>query len=133
MGNPKPDYITSLRQGDNLYSNSVVALGGSTGELVWYFQFSPGDNHDWDSVQIPILADRVIEGKERHLLLWANRNGFYYVLDRITGAYLNAVPFVHQTWAEGMDGNGRPLLVKEGKDSRDGVLTFPSNKGGSNW
>ncbi|MBL4800381.1 MAG: PQQ-binding-like beta-propeller repeat protein [Emcibacter sp.] len=137
VGNPKPDYIKSARMGDNLYSNSVVALRGSTGEILWHFQFSPGDNHDWDAAQIPVLVDHVLEGdssgQERKLLLWANRNGFYYVLDRLTGEFIQATPFVHQTWAERIDDNGRPVLKTENLKSRDGVLVFPSNKGGTNW
>ena len=133
VGNPKPDYIKAVRKGDNLYSNSVVALRGSTGELLWYFQFSPGDNHDWDSAQIPVLADSLSDGVTRKLLLWANRNGFYYILDRISGEFLKAAPFVHQTWAERIDANGRPVLKVENSQSRDGVLVFPSNGGGTNW
>ena len=141
VGNPKPDYLKAARKGDNLYTNSVVALRGSTGEILWHFQFSPGDNHDWDAAQIPVLVDHVPDqegtglfgGKKRQLLLWANRNGFYYILDRITGEFLKATPFVHQTWAEDIDAKGRPILKADNAQSRDGVLTFPSNKGGTNW
>lgn len=141
VGNPKPDYIKSLRKGDNLYSNSVVALQGSTGKILWHFQFSPGDNHDWDSAQIPVLVDHVFNDKngnpsseqKRKLLLWPNRNGFYYIMDRISGEFLKATSFVHQTWAERIDAKGRPVLKPGILHSPDGVLIFPSNKGGTNW
>lgn len=133
VGNPKPDYLKAARKGDNLYSNSVVALRGATGKILWHFQFSPGDNHDWDSVQIPVLVDRVSEGETQKLLLWANRNGFFYMLDRISGKFLQATPFARQTWAERIDLNGRPVLKIEDSKTRDGVLTYPSNKGATNW
>ena len=133
VGNPKPDYIKSVRKGDNLYSNSVVALRGSTGKLLWHFQFSPGDNHDWDSVQIPVLADRISGGITQRLLLWANRNGFFYILDRTSGEFIKATQFVRQTWADRIDLKGRPVLKIENAQSRDGVLTYPSNKGATNW
>ena len=133
VGNPKPDYLKAARKGDNLYSNSVVALRGTTGKLLWHFQFSPGDGHDWDSVQIPVLADQKIDGEMRKLLLWANRNGFYYILDRITGEYIQATPFIYQTWAEGIDTHGRPVLKAINSSDRDGLMVFPSNKGGTNW
>jgi alcohol dehydrogenase (cytochrome c) len=84
-GNPGPDWNGDKRAGDNLYSDSVVALDPDTGKLKWYFQFTPHDVHDWDSVQVPVLADMPFRGKPRKLILWANRNGFFYVLDRITG------------------------------------------------
>jgi alcohol dehydrogenase (cytochrome c) len=133
VGNPKPDYAKAIRMGDNLFSNSVVALRGSTGKLLWYFQFSPGDNHDWDAAQIPVLVNRDSSGAQQKLLLWANRNGFFYVLDRISGKFLRATPFVQQTWAERIDSNGRPVLKPTNSKGKDGVMTFPSNKGGTNW
>ena len=87
VGNPRPDFDASTRHGDNLYSDSVVALRGTTGQLLWHFQFTPGDTHDWDSNQTPLIADRnTAQGLEKRLL-WANRNGFYYVLDRESGAF----------------------------------------------
>ena len=110
-----------------------MALRGTTGKLLWHFQFSPGDGHDWDSVQIPVLADQKIDGEMRKLLLWANRNGFYYILDRITGEYIQATPFIYQTWAEGIDTHGRPVLKAINSSDRDGLMVFPSNKGGTNW
>ena len=93
-GGPKPDFDRSSRTGVNLYSNSVVALRGETGKLLWYFQFTPGDCHDWDSTQAPVIADRMTpQGVLQKRLLWANRNGFYYVLNRDTGAFIAGSPF----------------------------------------
>jgi len=132
VGNPKPDYDAALRKGDNLYTNSVVALRGTTGELVWYFQFTPADDHDWDANQMPVLADyKLVNGTDRRLLL-ANRNGFYYVLDRVSGKFLNASPFVRQTWTDGLDSNGRPRPVATTRN-REGVLLYPGAGGGTNW
>ena len=128
VGNPKPDFDTANRKGDNLYTNSVVALRGASGQLVWHFQFTPQDTHDWDSNQVPIIADR---GDQRRLL-WANRNGFYYVLERDAGKFLRAVPFVRQNWAERLDANGRPVLLPA-SSTPHGQLMFPGAKGGTNW
>jgi alcohol dehydrogenase (cytochrome c) len=134
VGNPKPDYDAAARRGDNLYTNSAVALRGSTGALVWYFQFTPGDDHDWDATEIPVLADRrTREGTEKRVL-WANRNGFYYVLDRLSGKYLNAAPFVHQTWTEGLDLHGRPKPPSSASSrNREGVLLYPGFVGATSW
>ncbi|HVY65097.1 MAG TPA: PQQ-binding-like beta-propeller repeat protein, partial [Gammaproteobacteria bacterium] len=103
-------------------------LRGTTGELVWHFQFTPHDTHDWDSNQVPIIADTPRERR----LLWANRNGFYYVLDRDTGRFLRGAPFVHQNWAERLDANGRPVLLNVSA-GMDGRLMFPGARGGTNW
>ena len=110
-GNPGPDYGSEVRLGDNLYADSVLALDGDTGEMSWYFQFTPHDVHDWDAIQIPVLADIEMDGEPRQAMLWANRNGFYYTLDRATGEFLLGKPFALQTWAEGLDSNGRPIRV----------------------
>src|SRR5262249_20564433 len=131
-GNPAPDFNAAYRQGDNLYSNSVVALNATTGKLVWYFQFSPGDDHDWDSVQTPILIDANENGIKRKLLVVANRNGFFYVLDRQTGEFLRAEPFVQQTWASGMTPIGRPIKRPEARLSTRGTLIYPGMSGGTN-
>ena len=101
----------SERPDDNLYSDSVVALDADTGKLKWYYQFTPGDEYDWDSTQIPVLADIDWQGKPRKVMLWANRNGFFYVLDRATGEFLSGKPFIKETWADGIDKNGRPIKV----------------------
>jgi len=131
VGNPAPVYNGEARPGDNLFTNSVIALRASTGELAWHFQFTPHDEHDWDSNQTPILADIVIEGVSRKVICWANRNGFYYVLDRISGEFLVGAPFVEQNWAEGLDSAGRPISIKGA--SATGRLTRPGVGGGTNW
>ena len=112
-GNPGPDWNGDVRMGDNLYADSVLALDGDTGEMSWYFQFTPHDVHDWDAIQIPVLADIEFDGEARKAMLWANRNGFYYTLDRETGEFLLGKPFARQTWAEGLDSNGRPIRRPE--------------------
>ena len=111
VGNPAPHFAGDVRPGDNLFTNSVIALHASSGKLAWHFQFTPHDEHDWDSTQTPILADLSIDGTRHLVICWANRNGFYYVLDRATGKFLTGVPFVEQTWAKGLDSDGRPQLA----------------------
>jgi alcohol dehydrogenase (cytochrome c) len=132
VGGPRPDFDASSRRGDNLYSNSIVALRGSTGQLLWYFQSTPGDIHDWDAVQVPMIADRTVDGRLQHRLLWANRNGFYYVVDRTSGAFVRGVPFVKENWATGLDARGRPILAPMSR-SLQGNVVFPSARGGTNW
>lgn len=131
VANPSPPYSGDSRPGDNLFTNSVVALNADSGKLAWHFQFTPHDEHDWDSAQTPILADVLIGGKNRSVICWANRNGFFYVLDRRTGEFLSGVPFVEQNWAEGLDAKGRPILLKE--NSKSGRLIRPGAVGGMNW
>jgi len=133
-GNPGPDYDGDYRLGDNLYSDSVVALDADTGKLKWHFQFTPHDVHDWDSNQVPVLADLEFRGRMRKLLLWANRNAFYYVLDRVTGEFLHAREFAKQTWAKGLDDKGRPILVPGLAPPKNGeVAVYPGVHGGTNW
>jgi alcohol dehydrogenase (cytochrome c) len=132
-GGPKPDFDRSTRMGDNLYSNSVVALRGSTGQLLWYFQFTPGDAHDWDSTQAPVIADRITPGGVQKRLLWANRNGFYYVLDRDTGRFIRGAPFVETNWNAGLDARGRPISPIETLRAPQGQPVYPGAKGGTNW
>ena len=132
-GNPGPDYDGTVREGDNLYSDSVVALDADSGEMQWYFQFTPHDIHDWDSTQIPILADAVFDGQERKLMLFPNRNAFFYVLDRETGEFLLGKPYAKQTWAEGLDETGRPILLPNKEPTEEGTIVSPSILGGSNW
>jgi alcohol dehydrogenase (cytochrome c) len=133
IGNPKPDYDASVRRGDNLYTNSVVALQASTGKLVWYFQFTPSDDHDWDSNQVPVLVDLPEGSGTRKLLLLANRNGFYYVLDRTTGQFVKAQAFAQQNWTAGINGKGRPIPLPSSEADQKGRLVYPSNLGATNW
>ena len=129
IGNPGPDYFREQRPGDNLYTCSVVALDADTGEIRWHFQFTPDDPYDYDSVQIPVLADIERNNTEFKVMLWANRNGFYYVLDRMTGRFLQGVPFVNVNWAEGLDDSGRPVETPQ----PPGAPTYPGIQGGTNW
>ena len=133
VGNPKPVFDRAARKGDNLYTNSAVALRGSTGALVWYFQFTPADDHDWDANQIPVLADRQTPQGTEKRVLWANRNGFYYVLDRPSGKYLTGVPFVRQTWTDGLDPQGRPRPLSDSSRTREGFVLYPGSVGATNW
>lgn len=133
VGNPGPDYNGATRAGDNLYTNSVVALDADSGRLVWHFQFTPRDEYDRDAVQIPLLVDTTFQGERRRLLLWANRNAFYYVLDRQTGGFLLARQFARQTWAEGIDSTGRPIPRPGGSPLRGGRLIYPGTIGATNW
>jgi len=132
-GNPGPDYNGDVRIGDNLYADSALALDGDTGDLNWYFQFTPHDVHDWDAIQIPVLADLEVDGRVRKVMMWANRNAFFYVIDRETGEYLSGTPFARQTWAEGLDENGRPIRRPNTFPTPEGVLVAPDASGGTNW
>ena len=133
VGNPRPDFDATTRHGDNLYSDSVVALRGTTGQLLWHFQFTPGDTHDWDSNQTPLIADRDTAAGVEKRLLWANRNGFYYVLDRDTGEFRAGMPFARQNWTAGLDAKGRPLPLAPSHTGFQGVSTYPGAKGATNW
>ena len=132
-GNPGPDWNGEVRLGDNLYSDSVLALNGEGGNLEWYFQFTPHDIHDWDAIQVPIIGDIMYEGEMRKVMMWANRNAFYYTLDRETGEFLVGKPYALQTWAEGLDENGRPIRVPNMEPSVEGKLVSPTIGGGTNW
>jgi len=129
IGNPGPDWNPSQRKGDNLYTDSVVALDAGTGKLKWHFQFTPNDPYDYDSVQVPVLADANWEGAARKLLLLANRNGFFYVLDRVTGKFLSGNPFVKVNWASGLDDAVRPVFTPHPPE----VPIYPGVQGGTNW
>jgi alcohol dehydrogenase (cytochrome c) len=132
VGNPSPDFVAEVRPGDNLFTDSVIALSASTGKLAWYFQFTPHDEHDWDSTQTPVLADLPIDGVVRKVICWPNRNGFYYVLDRVTGEFLAGVPFVQVDWAKGLTSAGRPILADVATVSTAGSRTRPGY-GGTTW
>ncbi len=132
VGNPCPDYNGDERKGDNLYTSSVVALQGKTGKLNWYRQFTPHDVHDWDSAQPMVLADQNWDGRPRKLLLHADRNGFFFVLDRTNGEILHVNPFVRVTWASGYDKNGRPILMPGSEPTVQGAFSCPGY-GGTTW
>jgi alcohol dehydrogenase (cytochrome c) len=129
IGNAGPDWNPDQRPGDNLFTDSVVALDADTGELRWHFQFTPNDAYDYDSVQIAVLADLNWRGTPTKTMMWANRNGFFYVLDRTNGRFLRGNPFVKVNWASGLDETGRPIRTPQ----PDGQPTWPGNQGGTNW
>jgi len=132
-GNPSPDYNGSVREGDNLYTNCVLALDPATGRRKWYFQFTPHDTHDWDSSETPVLIDAVYQGKPRKLLLHADRNAFFYLLDRETGEFLLGKAFTRQTWAKGLDAKGRPMVIPNTDPMPEGNYVCPDATGGTNW
>jgi alcohol dehydrogenase (cytochrome c) len=132
-GNPAPDYNGANREGDNLYTNSVLAMDPGTGKIKWYFQFTPHDTHDWDAIQVPLLFDATVDGKPGKFLALANRNGFYYVLNRVTGEFVTGVPFVTQTWAKGLDAKGRPIVLPGTTPTAEGTLVYTDGHGGTNW
>lgn len=132
-GNPCPDLNGERRPGDNLYTNSVVALKPQTGELDWYFQFTPHDTHDWDAQEPLLLVDEEFRGRHRKLIVQGNRNGFFYVLDRTNGQFLLGEPFVNQTWADGMDDSGRPIVLPGTDPTEDGSDVCPAIRGATNW
>ena len=132
--NPWPDYNGDFRAGDDLYSCSVLALDPDSGKLKWHYQFTPHDTHDWDSTQIPILLDGEFRGRQRKLMAWANRNGFFYLLDRSTGEFLLAKAFVKQTWLKGFDDRGRPEVIPGQEPTMEGSdNVWPGVDGGANW
>jgi len=133
-GNPCPDFNGDERKGDNLYSDSVLALAPRTGELKWYYQFTPHDLHDWDAAETPMVVDAVYHGQQRKLLLQGDRNGFFYVLDRTDGRFLSASPFVHRlTWASGIAADGRPVMLPGSEPTIEGARACPSMDGATNW
>jgi alcohol dehydrogenase (cytochrome c) len=133
-GNPNPGWNGDNRPGDDLYSDSVVALDADTGKLKWHYQFTPHDEFDWDSVQVPVLANIDWQGKPRKVMLWANRNGFYYVLDRTTGQFLLGKAFVKQNWNVGFDEAGRPIKSAALNPKPMGSpYVEPGTQGGTNW
>ena len=133
VGNPGPDWNGDPRPGDNLYTCSLVALDADTGKLRWYFQFTPHDTHDWDATEIPVLLDATVRGKPRKVVAMANRNAFYYLLDRTTGEFLVGAPYSKQTWATGLDDSGRPQVLPGTEPSEKGTLVWPSLQGATNW
>jgi len=133
-GNPCPDYNGDERKGDNLYTASVLALDPAVGKLAWYYQFTPRDLHDWDATETPVLVDAQFHGEPRKLMLQGNRNGFFYVLDRVTGKVLLAEPFVKKiTWSSGIGPDGRPKLLPGNEPTVEGQLVCPAVAGAANW
>lgn len=133
--NPSPDFSGETRPGDDLYTSSLVALDPDTGKLKWHFQFTPHDLYDYDATEAAVLVDAAYKGKPRKLLVEANRNGFLYVLDRITGEFLSATRFVEKlNWAKGIDEKGRPIFdEKSAKPTPEGSLVCPGFSGATNW
>ncbi len=133
VGNPGPLWNGDSRPGDNLYTCSLVALDAKTGTLRWHFQFTPHDTHDWDATEIPVLLEGRVKGAARKLVVMANRNGFYYVLDRKTGEFLSGTPYMDQGWAEGLDAKGRPIVKPNTEPTEAGTALTPNLHGGTNW
>jgi len=132
-GNPGSALYGENRKGDNLYTNCVVALNADTGKLKWHFQFTPHDVHDWDATQVPVLLDLDFNGTRRKLLVEANRNGFFYVLDRRDGRFLLARQFGLVTWAKGVDAGGRPVVLPGTDPTLEGKYICPGAWGVTNW
>jgi alcohol dehydrogenase (cytochrome c) len=133
VGNPSPDWNGDVRPGDNLYTCSLVALDGDTGRLRWYFQFTPHDTHDWDANHVPVLFDAEVGGRNRKLVAIANRNAFYYVLDRVTGEFVAGRPYAKQNWARGLDVKGRPIMAPGSDPTEKGSLVWPNANGATVW
>ena len=132
-GNAAPDYDGSARPGDDLYTASLLALDPDTGDIKWHFQFTPHDVYDYDGVETPVLLDGPYQGRQRKLLIEANRNGFLYILDRTNGKFLSATRFAERlNWATGIDAQGRPILTNV-LPSAAGTLTCPGDIGATNW
>ena len=127
-GNPNPDYYGEKREGDNLFTNSILAIEADTGTLRWHYQFTPHDLHDWDSNHVPVLADLVLDGELRRVVMVANRNGFFYMLDRVTGELLVGKPFTDTTWAREIGSDGRPIVLNDGSKG-----CLPDPWGGTNF
>jgi len=132
-GNPTPVLNGLARPGDNPWTCSIVALNPDTGALVWGFQPSPHDTHDWDAVEVPVLVDGMFGGAPRKLLLQASRNGYFFVLDRTTGKSLLSKPFAAMNWASGVDKDGRPVAIEDKEPKRDGRLIAPNEGGATNY
>lgn len=132
-GNPAPDWDGRSRLGDNLWSDSVIALDADTGEMKWAYQFTPHDEMDYDSTQVPVLADIEWQGRPRKVMLWANRNGLMYVLDRLSGEFLLGKPYVAVNWMSGFTPEGRPIRVPGMLPSPEGTLIRPHVHGAINW
>jgi alcohol dehydrogenase (cytochrome c) len=122
-----------VRPGDNLYADCLIALDADSGTLKWHFQFTPHDVHDWDATEVPVLVEGEMRGSNRKLLLFPNRNAFYYVLDRQSGQFLLGKPYAKQTWAKGLDDSGRPIRLPNTFPTVEGTKVWPSVSGANNW
>jgi alcohol dehydrogenase (cytochrome c) len=133
-GNPNPVLAQQSRKGDNLYTCSIVAINPDTGKMVWYFQASPHDVHDWDAVETPVIFDGTIDGKPRKLVAQASRNGYFFVLDRETGKRIVGSPLIDTlNWSTGFDAKGQPIGNPKKYPTTDGVLVSPAENGATNW
>jgi alcohol dehydrogenase (cytochrome c) len=132
-GNPNPDYFGEDRKGDNLYTTSLIALNPDTGRLQWHYQFTPHDTHDWDSNHVPVLADLTINGRARKVVMVANRNGFFYTLDRQTGEFLVGKPFTSTNWAREIGKDGKPIVLTLGVVTAGRPSCVPDYRGGTNF
>src|SRR6476661_474352 len=132
-GNANPVFAGQSRKGANLYTACIVALNADTGKLVWYFQASPHDTHDWDNVETPVLFDAAIDGKPRKLLAQAARNGYFFVLDRTNGKNIISRPFIRLNWSKGVDGKGQPIPDPKKDPTQDGSMVTVPAGGGTNW
>ena len=133
-GSPWNTDIRSPGDGDNLFICSIVAVDADTGQYVWHYQTMPGDQGDFDATQGLVLADLRIEGRPRKVLMQANKNGFFYTLDRVNGKLISAEKFVKVTWAERIEmKTGRPVAAPQVRDAKGAVPFWPHNAGGHNW
>lgn len=132
-GNPQPVIAHKNRPGDNLFTGSIVAVHAETGEMVWYFQSSPHDTHDWDSTQTAVLIDDEADGTPRKLVAQAARNGHYFLLDRVTGRALVSAEYVQTNWSKGYDARGQPIPDPAKMPQIDGALVSPNQGGATNW
>jgi alcohol dehydrogenase (cytochrome c) len=132
-GNPQPVIAGKGREGDNLYTECIIALNPDTGKLAWYFQASPHDTHDWDANEAPVLIDGEIDGQKRKLLAQASRNGYFFVLDRTNGKNIVSTKFAKANWAKGFDAKGQPIPDPAKYPQVDGALVAPNQAGAANW
>ena len=133
VGNPNPDYYGGDRKGDNLYTASLIALDADSGKLRWHFQFTPHDLHDWDSNHVPVLADVTIDGRARRVVMVANRNGFFYTLDRETGEFLVGKVYTGTPWARELTKDGKPIVLTNGLATDAKPTCVPDYRGGTNF
>ena len=131
--NPWYPELRGLKEGDNLYASSIVAIRASTGEILWHYQTTPGDSWDYDATQPITLADLTIDGRPRKVLMQPNKNAFLYVIDRENGKLISATPYASMTWATGIDSSGRPIVNPAAKPTKAGVIVSPADYGAHNW